>query len=292
MTAPKHTFICIGAQKAGTTTLADILSLHPDIYIPEIKETKYFLFEEDYAKGIEFYNKTYFSTYKGQTACGEFDPDYMLFPFTAKRISDTLGTDIKIIVVLRNPADRAYSHYLMTRKKGLEKHDFLRAIEMEPQRRSGIKETKIYAYIERGYYGRQISEFLKYFSRENFLFLVFEDDIIRNREATFKTVQEFIGVSFHKLDTNIHSNEAGEFKSEAVTNLVRKPNFAKRVLKMIIPSGSVRKSVRKYFIKQNMKPVKTSKLDEATRKMLIEKYFAEDIALTRQITGRDLNNWL
>ena len=113
----KQNFICIGAQKAGTTTLSDILSQHPDICIPPIKETKYFLFDVDYARGKTFYN-SYFSNYTGQKAIGEFDPDYLLFPFTAERIVATLGRDVKILVVLRNPADRAYSHFLMTKKKG------------------------------------------------------------------------------------------------------------------------------------------------------------------------------
>ncbi|MBC8047528.1 MAG: sulfotransferase domain-containing protein [Fimbriimonadaceae bacterium] len=288
----KQNFICIGAQKAGTTTLADILAQHPDIYIPVVKETKFFLFDEDYKKGIDFYNKTYYNTYKGEKASGEFDPDYLLFPFTAKRIYDTLGKDIKIIVVLRNPADRAYSHYLMTKKKGLEKLDFLQAIEAEKQRKTNIKEQKIFAYIERGMYGEQLKQFMEIFPKQNFLILLFEEDIILNRENTIRHIQEFLQIPFHKLAVNIHSNEAGEMKNETVTNLLRKPNFAKQILKSILPSKEIRKNIRKFFIRKNLKQPTVSRLDFETKKMIIKKYFKNDILLTQQLTEKDLSNWL
>jgi len=201
----KQNFICIGAQKAGTTTLADILCQHSEICIPPIKETKFFLFDGDFTKGLPFYN-SYFSNYKGQIAVGEFDPDYLLFPFTAKRIAETLGNAIKILVVLRNPADRAYSHYLMTRKKGLEEHEFENAILEEKNRKKDIKTQKIFAYLERGLYGKQLNEFLQVFPRENFLFLVFEEDFLKNRESTIKHVQQFLNVPYEPLELNIHSN--------------------------------------------------------------------------------------
>ncbi|MBK8680799.1 MAG: hypothetical protein IPN31_02620 [Bacteroidetes bacterium] len=63
---PVQNFFCIGAQKAGTTTLAEILNQHSQIFLPAVKETKFFLFEDDFNKGIDFYNATYFSNYKGE----------------------------------------------------------------------------------------------------------------------------------------------------------------------------------------------------------------------------------
>lgn len=292
MQTVKQTFICIGAQKAGTTTLADILAQHSQIYIPEVKETKFFLFDEDYAKGIEYYNSTFYSTYNGQAASGEFDPDYLLFPQTAQRIADTLGKNIKIIVILRNPADRAYSHFLMTKKKGLEDHDFSTALQQEEKRKQNIKQQKIFAYLERGYYGKQLEVFMQVFPKENFLILLFEEDIIRNREATIENIQKFLGVQVEKLNADIHSNEAGEFKNETVTKLVRKPNFAKRLLKYILPSKNTRRNLRKYLIRKNMKTASIPKLDADTKKIIIERYFQKDIELTQKLTGRDLGAWL
>lgn len=283
-------FVCIGAQKAGTTTLADILSAHPDICIPPIKETKYFLFDADYQKGKSFYDK-YFSNYKGQKTVGEFDPDYLLFPFTAKRLKETLGPDLKIIVVLRNPADRAYSHYLMTKRKGLEPHPFEKALDEEKNRQQDIKTQKIFAYIERGMYGKQLEAFLQVFPKENFLFLEFERDFLKNREVTLQRVQSFLGVSYLQLDTEVHSNEAGEPIHDSVNELVRKPNFAKRILKFLLPVKSLRKAMRKKVIAGNMQKATVAKLDIETKQKLIQEVFVDDILLTERLTGLDLSGW-
>ncbi len=290
MTDIRQNFICIGAQKAGTTTLADIISRHPDIYIPPVKETKFFLFDEDYQKGKTFYD-SYFKGKSNQKAVGEVDPDYLLFPYTAQRIADTLGKDIRIIVVLRNPADRAYSHYLMTKKKGLEPFDFEKALEAESGRKQNLKEQKIYAYLERGYYGMQIEAFLKVFPKENFLFLTFEDDLIQNTELTIERVQKFLNVPVQVLDLNVHSNEAGEAVNETLRDLVRRPNFAKRLLKAVLPSKEFRKSIRKFFIRKNLQKATAPKIDAATKKRIIETYFIHDIQLTESITGLNLQKW-
>lgn len=290
MTDIRQNFICIGAQKAGTTTLADIISRHPDIYIPPIKETKYFLFDEDYRKGKSFYD-SYFKTLSNQKAIGEVDPDYLLFPISAQRIADTLGKDVRLIVILRNPADRAYSHYLMTKKKGLEPFEFEKALEEEKNRKHNIREQKIFAYLERGYYGKQISEFLKVFPKENFLFLTFEDNLINNKIQTIENVQKFLNVAIMPLDLNVHSNEAGEAVNEKLRDLVRRPNFTKRLLKGLLPSKEFRKSIRKFFIRKNLQKAATPKIDEATKKRIIETYFKSDIQLTESITGLNLEKW-
>lgn len=290
MTDIRQNFICIGAQKAGTTTLADIISRHPDIYIPPIKETKYFLFDEDYQKGKTFYD-SYFKTLGNQKAIGEVDPDYLLFPITAQRIADTLGKNIRLIVILRNPADRAYSHYLMTKKKGLEPFEFEKALEEEKNRKHNIREQKIFAYLERGYYGKQISEFLKVFPKENFLFLTFEDDLIKNKVQTIENVQKFLNVEIIPLDLNVHSNEAGEAVNEKLRDLVRRPNFTKRILKAVLPSKEFRKSIRKFFIRKNLQKATAPKMDEATKKRIIETYFKSDIQFTESITGLNLEKW-
>lgn len=286
----RQTFICIGAQKAGTTTLADILSFHADICIPPIKETKYFLFDADYAKGKAFYD-AYFTNYSGQQAVGEVDPDYLLFPFTAQRIKETLGEEIKIFVVLRNPADRAYSHYLMTKRKGMEPFGFEEALAAEAGRKQDIKTRKIFAYVERGYYGKQLETFLSIFKRENFLFLEFEKDFMQNKAATIQRIEAFLGVAHRELPLDLHSNEAGEAKHAAFRDMVRKPNFVKRMLKAILPVASFRKYIRKFFIRKNMQKASVPKLDAGTRQAVISRYFLDDIRLAEKQTGLNLSHW-
>jgi response regulator RpfG family c-di-GMP phosphodiesterase len=180
----------------------------------------------------------------------------------------------------------------MTKRKGLEPFDFLQALDEEQKRRSNMKEQKIYAYIERGFYGKQLQVFMNLFPKENFLILVFEDDIVRNRRNTIEKIQEFLQVEKQELNFNIHSNEAGESKSEAITNLVRRPNFVKRIVKRLLPFKEIRKQTRQYFIRRNMKQASTPRLDDDTKKRIIKKYFTEDIQLTQKLTGKDLSSWL
>src|SRR5437868_3900524 len=101
-------FLCVGAQKAGTTTLYEILKQHPDIFLPKkIKETKFFVYEEKFQRGKTWYEKEFFSEVKNEKAFGEIDPAMMFEEKSAQRIFDTLGKDVKLIFVFRNPVARA-----------------------------------------------------------------------------------------------------------------------------------------------------------------------------------------
>lgn len=289
---PRQNFFCIGAQKAGTTTLADILSQHPDIYIPEVKETKFFLFPEDYQKGLDYYNSTFYSTYAGQQVVGELDPDYLMVPETAKRIAQTLGKEIKFIVVLRNPATRAFSHYLMSRKKGIEKLEFEDALAAEAHREKEMKYFKTIAYVERGRYGSQLQAYLDVFPSNQFLFLEFEKDIVLNLDKTLLRIQTFLGVQNIHLDSSIRSNEAAEAQNEIIRDIVRRPNFVKSLIKKLIPVQSMRRKARKYLIKKNLQASTAIGLDKAAIQRINEQYFKEEILKTRKLTGLPLTDWL
>ncbi len=130
------------------------------------------------------------------------------------------------------------------------------------------------------------------FPKENFMFIVFEEGFIYNRQATINNIENFLGVSHEELNIEVHSNEAGEAKNTAMRDLVRKPNFAKQLLKIILPSKKFRQNLRKSFIKKNMKKVAASKLAKEEKIEIINKYFLEDIKLTEQLTGKSLSNWL
>ena len=104
-------FMCLGAAKSGKTTLYDILKQHPDIYLPSFKEPHFFDIHDNYNNGIDWYMKNYYSK-SNFKAIGDFTPSYFFEKEAPKRIYDALSKDIKFIVILRHPVDRAYSHYL------------------------------------------------------------------------------------------------------------------------------------------------------------------------------------
>ncbi|HET8963307.1 MAG TPA: sulfotransferase [Chitinophagales bacterium] len=286
---PVQNFFCIGVQKAGTTTLAEVLNQHGQIFLPTVKETKFFLFEEDFNKGIDFYNATYFSNYNGEKISGEFDPDYILDGKVAERLFNTYGADLKFLVIFRHPVDRAYSHYLMTKRKGLEELNFEDALKNEDGRKSNFKEQKVYAYKARSLYAEVLRNYLKYFPKENFLFLVFEEDIKKHLPETIQRIEDFLQLEHQKLATDIHSNQAFEAKNEMVRDLVRRPNFVKQFFKILIPGKSTRKKIRDFFIKQNAKTVITPKLDLETRDKLFAEYFSNDILATEDLIQMKLN---
>jgi hypothetical protein len=285
-------FLCVGAQKSGTTTLYEILKGHPDVFLPrKIKETKFFVLEEKYVKGKAWYEREFFSEWNGEPAAGEIDPAMMFEEKSAQRIFDTLGRNTKLIFIFRNPASRAYSHYLMSRRKGFEELPFDEAIEKESDRLKNEPGKKFnFSYLSRGFYAAQVSRFLPFFPKENMLFLVFEDDFIKNRKATFGHIQQFLGVKQVELNLDIRSNEAAVPKSKALHDLTRKRNPLRSVAGKLLPR-KVRRGIQKFLSGTNTEAVSNPKLDPRRERELIQRYFIGDIHQLETITGRDLSSW-
>jgi len=217
-------FLCVGAQKVGTTTLHEILVQHPDIYFPEIKETHFFDIEERYKKGVEWWIKEYFYEYKGEKIVREVTPMYMYHEKAPKRIFRTLGKNVKLVFILRNPVDRAYSHYLMSYGRGYETESFEKAIKLEGERLK-IDEfhRSHFSYIDRGYYAKQIKRYLNFFPRKNMFFIVFETDFKKNRERTIKSLLEFLEIDTEvTLNFNIKANSSSIYRLKIIRDFIYK----------------------------------------------------------------------
>lgn len=116
----KPNFLCVGAQKSGTTSLYNILKQHSEVFMPDKKELHFFDWNENFDKSTEWYFQMFQNSLKFN-ARGEITPNYIYKDNVAQRIFDTLGKDVKLIFMLRNPADRAFSHYKMRIGRGFEK---------------------------------------------------------------------------------------------------------------------------------------------------------------------------
>lgn len=179
-------FICPGAQKSATTTLYALLKQHPDIYIPECKETHFFD-SKKYKKGLDFYEKQFFSDVKGEKVIGDITPIYMYLDYIPERIYKSLGKDIKFVFMLRNPIDRAYSNYWMWYRSGDEKESFEKAIKLEKLRITASKFNRhYYSYVDRGFYAKQIERYLEYFNKTNMKFVLFEEFIDNLYDTTIE----------------------------------------------------------------------------------------------------------
>ncbi len=286
-------FLCIGAQKTGTTTLYQILKEHPDVTVSRPrKETKYFYRDEEYKLGLEFYSK-FFSYEKPKKAIGEFDPDYLYFPYVAERIYNDLGTDVKFIVMFRNPVDRAYSQYLMSIHKGMEKLSFEEALKHEMKRieKGGRIEKNNFSYISRGLYDEQLSRYFKFFSKENFLFINYDEEFKNDLAGTLNKICNFLGIAQLELNINIRANEASKVKSETLRNLVRKNNPIKRMLLKFISDPELKRKIRKKILNWNRTNIKVVPLGENIRKELYQDYFSSSIEHLEKLTGENFSSW-
>jgi len=285
-------FICLGAQKAGTTTLHNILKHHPEIYLPEAKEALFFSREKSYIKGVDWWMNHFFSTYNNQPIIGAFSPDYLYCNKVPSRIAKDIGTDIKLIIILRDPVNRAYSQYLMSLRRYYDTKPFLEAIELEDERvLHGEHEKDVFSYMGRSRYLEQIERYLQYFSSENILFLCFETDIAKNMDETILKIQDFLEVNPTELDTNVRSRAASEMRSKTFQKILNKKNPVKSVLKRIL-SSEMKKRIKMKLVKMNRKEVSSqNRLDKETKQQLYEKYFKADTSKLEAITGLYLSHW-
>ncbi len=220
-------FVGVGAQKAGTSTLHNILKQHPDICLPKEKETHFFLNGEDkFSRGIQWYEKTFFNHCKKGKLVGEITPTYMYMDYVPQRIYEELGKDVKLIFMLRDPANRAYSHYLMNRRNQVEELSFEDALAQEEERTKKDEFSKwIGSYASRGNYSEQIERFLEFFPKENMFFIIFETDFIKNKEETLNNLCDFLGVSGYNFNTDIKSNPASRTRFPLLIHLLYKDKY-------------------------------------------------------------------
>lgn len=185
MTHPN--FIIVGAMKAGTSSLALTLRLHPDIFLPQ-REVHFFDSQHRYPLGMNHY-ATFFAGADGQTAIGEKTPTYSMGELVPTRIREALP-DVKLIWVFREPLARAYSHYWFFVSKGLEPLSFADALDREA---AGKTDDKTMRYRERSVYANQVERYLQDFPREQMHFLLFED-FVRDHHAVLRQTCTFLGV--------------------------------------------------------------------------------------------------
>ena len=284
----RFTFMCVGVQKAGTSTFHDLMKQHPALHLPKYKETHFFRDDEKYRKGLDFYFSFHFHpSEEGMLA--EINPEYSYFPACAERISENLGT-IKIIFILRNPVERAYSHYKMTQSRGLESLDFISALEKEATRLNTAFDHINFSYISRGKYISQIERFENTFGKENVKVFLFEE-LIQNPEAIVKSTIEFVGLPAFEFDYSTKSNVASEPNSKLVRDFVYKPNKLKKAIGKLIPSKALKDKIMVGLANMNKKPAASKPLSTELKRQVYDTYFREEVSALEQKLQKDLSSW-
>ncbi|MBX7156982.1 MAG: sulfotransferase domain-containing protein [Verrucomicrobiae bacterium] len=202
--ATRINFLIVGTQKGGTTALADFLSQHPEICLAPQKEVHFFdspQFQD--ATTVEEWQRNYskaFPNHQSQTLIGEATPIYMYWPQIAQRIH-RYNPNIKLIFLLRDPLQRAISHYRMELQRGNETLSFTQACIAEPFRlfkdRNNLSETsslRLHSYLHRGFYRKQIERFRQFFPDSQILILK-NESLLQQHELTLKKIYYFLGIN-------------------------------------------------------------------------------------------------
>lgn len=284
-------FLLVGAAKAGSTTIHDVLDQHRDIYLPAAKELHFFDDDSAYAKGRAWYESNFTHARAGQIA-GEATPAYMSYPATAQRINETLGEDVKLIFSLREPVSRAYSEFLHNRRRGFLEGNFEEAIEKEFDAKDlSVWERRKFSFISRGYYARQISGFLKIFPRENMFFVILEEDLRDKCRETIISIQDFLGVQRQELDISKRSNPAYNPRSASGQRFLYADNWMRRLARTVVRSGRIRRRMRKTLIDLNASSDKPGSLPPEVVSRFQNRFFDSEIGELEEILQRDLSIW-
>lgn len=283
-------FIVIGAEKSATTTLCNHLKAHSDIFMPDTKEIHFFnqydsnLVENKVyvQRGVKWYEK-FFENYSGEKAVGEGTPMYLCDEKAPERIFKTLP-DIKLIAILRNPVDRAYSHYWMAKGKG----DVIGSFE-------DIVNDENEKIIKRGLYAGQLQRYYQFFDKKQIIVILYED-YIEHTDVVLGKVLRFMDLDDEDLSfvKNEIYNKSGQVRSITILRLSRAiSNFFRKKINLGIVVDCIKKVGLSNFIKNwNKKEKDYPKLQENVRQKLI-KYYEHDVLLMSELLNNDsVKEWL
>lgn len=219
---PEVDFLLIGAQKSATTSLYRYLGAHPQIYTSVAKETEFFSRADRFERGLDWYLTEYFTDAPTASVTGEASTHYMMYPEVPERIHRHLP-DVRLIAVLRNPIDRAYSHYRMMRMRGQEDRPFHSAIQTALRQPTDAPIDERRDYVRLGEYGRILHPFLDRFSRSQLL-VVFTEELASQPEATLQRVFQYLNVDHTFVPGSIGNryNVGGTERATRLVELVRR----------------------------------------------------------------------
>ncbi len=293
------TFLVIGASRSGTTALHNYLRQHPDVFMPPEKEPNFFLADGQVLdfKGpaAEWVNNSMRSLeeYQGlfeagarSLARGEASPLYLYFENAPLRIKHHVP-DTRMIAVLRDPAEQAYSHFMYAKRNMLEPlDDFTEALAKEDDRiANGWQPMFRYSSFPR--YGEQLARYYAQFDRSQIQLFLYEEFDTRPLPVLAEMFA-FIGVDESFVpDVSYRPNASGRPKNKLLQDAVMKPHLATRIAGAMLPRG-LRQRVKDIISGSNVE----REVLPADAKAILRARQSEDTLRLQDLIGRDLSAWL
>lgn len=290
-------FIVFGVQKAGTTSLYNYLKQHPQIYMSPIKETNFF--ERDWSNAspevkakkrngitsLEKYNAL-FAGATTELAVGEVSPNYLFHHQVAVPMIRQHLPQVKLIAILRNPVERAYSDYLMHVRDVLSDQMDL-ASQVKFRANSSFM-------LRKGLYSEPLQHFYDVFGEQQIRVFLY-DDLCRDAVRLMQEIYQFLGVDGHfQPDTSHRAQVARVPKNKTLNSLLRTRNPVRSLvasaLRMVVPT-TVRNQWRERLLALNSTDKSQRPLLVEERRLLLD-YYRDDIDHLQTLIGRDLSVWL
>lgn len=274
-------FIGLGAQRSGTSWIYACLYEHPQVYAP-VKELHFFSRVRNWSKGYEWY-ESIFGKCPPTVKAGEFSTSYLFDPFTPERIHGRYP-NVKLILSLRNPVDRAYSNYMNDIMSGAvdPKTSFEEALPSHPE------------YLEQGYYAKFLGGYLRYFQRSQLLILICEDSR-KDPRSFIQSIYRFIGVDQDFVPSMLFRqvNVGRVPRSPKLERLMGRASESLRATRLRnvwwlakkAGIGAWLRSLNTHTVAQ-----RASRLETSPRGHLLS-LFEDDIRALEQVAGRELREW-
>ena len=291
----KPNLLIVGAAKSGTTSMHNYLNQHHDVFMCAPKEPHFLINKEIGIERISVgvsekttYEKLFLDG-ENLKYRGESSVMYLMYPeIVIPKIKEYLGNDIKIIIMLRNPVERAYSGYQHVKRYNIKEDisEFRDAWDISEERYfSNPDMTPASRYKELGMYYKQVKSYLKNFN----VHIIIYDDYKLDIQNEMNKVFDFLDINRMEINFDRRHMVGGwRWKNQRVKSLMTRKNPLKSFLKIIIPFKKVRKIIRTKIQDRNIADVLPISMED--EKMLKE-FYKDDVRHLSKLLERDLNYW-
>ena len=288
--------LIIGAAKAGTTSLFNVLAGHPQVFAAREKETRFFSHDARFENGLEWYRQQYFKGAPDHAVRMEATPAYLTWSDkVARRIRQSCeGRPVALVTILRDPVKRAYSHYWHRVRLGHESLSFADAIAQEDTRlqanwdelsRTGNGK---YGYVRASCYAARLRPFVEQFDPSAFFFLLQEDLGAERFPAAIRRLLGFLRVDdtvrLASAQLNVPTRARHQGVARAYWRLKR--TFARNIYTTLVPQAVRRKILPALFPASGYPPI------EADLEQRLRVRFADEVTACQTLIQRDLSHWL